>query len=347
MDPASIALPDRPLVVRPPSLGVGGIAVIVAAVVAVAVCVVAPVGDLVTDVRFAGKAVPVSGATVEGSCSSGTLFTTCEVTLSAPRRGAPPLRRQVDYLFAELGVEHHTFHVLADPARPSLLTTDLALERLWNRIITLVVSAVLFALGAMAVLLALAGDLRAQRATVRALSRQVVRPVLLRMDSYTLGKWVVAGNRARTWQVPNAARPIVMDPERRLILGITAGDGAFAMPLDRDLRWIGLDDPERRALREALGPDRLGGWLGALDSPAMAAARGRWRRIARTLVIASLVLAAATCGAAWRVFGAGGGDMEDAVGWLGFALCGGGALGCLLGAARVRAKAARHQAILR
>jgi hypothetical protein len=57
-----------------------------------------------------------------------------------------------------------------------------------------------------------------------------------------------------------------MDPARRLILGVTAGDGAFTLPLDRRLRWLGLDDAERGALLEALGPDPLGSWLVALDT---------------------------------------------------------------------------------
>lgn len=349
MNPASIALPDRPLVVRPPGLRFVGVAVIGVLLAAVALCAVAPIGDLVTDLGLASKAMPVAGATVDGSCSIHAIFTSCDVTLTAPRRGAPPLRRKVDYLFVEVGVVHHAFRVLADPARPALLTTDLALDRLWNRVITLVVSAVLSAFVIIAVLLGLGATLRMQRATARALSRQVLRFTLLRMDDYALGQWAVvaAGSAARRWEIPNRARPIVMDPARRLILGITAGDGAFAMPLDRDLRWIGLDPAERRALREALGSDRLGGWLGALDTPATATERGRWRRLARGLARAGLVFGAATAGTAWWAFAEHGRGAGEHVADLVFALCGAVALGLLLGAARIRAKAARHEAILR
>lgn len=349
MTPVPIALPDRPLVVRPPGLRVVGCAVIAALVACGVLGVVAPIGDLVTDLGLAGKAVPVPGATVEGSCSIGAAFTTCDVTLTAPGRAAPAQHRKVNYLFVEIGVVRHTFRVLADPARPALLTTDLGLDRLWNRVITLAVSAILSALGVMALLVGLGGSIRTQRATVRALSRQVLRFVMLRVDGYARGEWAVvtAGGAGRVWQVANRARPIVMDPERRLILGITAGDGAFAMPLDRDLRWIGLDPTERRALREALGPDRLGGWLGALDTPAMAAVRGRWRRLARGVVRVGLMFAVATAGSAWWAFAEDGRGAGAGIAELVFAVCGAFALGLMIGAAQIRAKAARHEAILR
>jgi hypothetical protein len=108
-------------------------------------------------------------------------------TYTLPRHGAPRQRCNVNYLFVEVGVVRHTFRALADPAHPSLLTTDVALDRLWNRIITLVVSAVLSAFSIMAVLLGLGGALRTQRATVRALSRQVLRFVLLRMTTTGAG----------------------------------------------------------------------------------------------------------------------------------------------------------------
>ena len=349
MTPAPIALPDRPLVVRPPGLRLVWVAVIAVLAVSVALAIVAPVGDIVTDLGLAGKAVPVPGGTVDGSCSIGSLYTTCDITLIAPRHAAPAQRRKVNYLFAEIGVLHHTFRVLADPAQPAVLTTDLGLDRLWNRIITLVVGAVLSALGMMTLLLAIGGSIRMQRATVRALSRQALRFVMLRVDGYVLGRWAVvtAGGAGRVWHVANRARPIVMDPDRRLILGITAGDGAFAMPLDRDLRWLGLDAAERRALREALGPERLGGWLGALDMPAMAAERARWRRLARVGVRAGLVFATASVGTAWWAFAEGGRGAGEHIADLVFALCGAIALGLLLGAVFVRAKAARHEAILR
>ena len=81
-----------------------------------------------------------------------------------------------------------------------------------------------------------------QRATLCALSQQVLRRVLLRVDRYALGHWTVTalslGRRAVSWNVPNRARPIVMDSSRRAVLGVTAGDGQISMPLDAVLGLI-------------------------------------------------------------------------------------------------------------
>jgi hypothetical protein len=75
------------------------------------------------------------------------------------------------------------------------------------------------------------------------------------------------------------------------VLGITAGDGQIAMPLDAELAWIELAADERRFLLDQLGPDRLGGWLAALDSDELRVERGRLRRMARGTAIASMCLA--------------------------------------------------------
>jgi hypothetical protein len=274
----SIAFPDRPLVVRVPGAELvsrTGLILFVAAIAAVGGFLLVPqVGDLVTDVRLAGKAVPVLGGHADGHCTSHRgVLTECEATLTA---GRP--RRTVHYFFVDLHVGDYQVRVLADPAQPELLTTDLALDHLWNRALTFGLVAPMFALFVFGLAFATGKELRLQRATARALSNQVLRPVLLRMTSYTLGSWVVApaGGEQRSWRVSRRARPIVMDAERRLILGVTAGDGAFTVPLDRALRWIRVDERERQALLVALGP--LGS-PAALDSPVRAAERKRWRKV--------------------------------------------------------------------
>ena len=170
------------------------------------------------------------------------------------------------------------------------------------------------------------------------------------MEHYALGSWEVSSSREhtsslRTWAVPRTARPIVMDAERKLVLGVTAGDGAVIMPLDNQLRWIGLDQPERLRLLEQLGADRLGGWLGALDSAASAAERQRLRKFVRGGTVAALVLAAIAGASAWVVL-----PVEDlldapAIAWLAGG-CGTAAVGLGLGAAILAVKVRRMDAIL-
>ena len=311
MSELMIRLPDRPLRVRPPGVGLGSqLAILVWAVFVLAALswmVIRPIGDLLTDRELAGKAQPVAGARVHGRCSVHLGFvTSCDGTLTVPRSGQPDLTRAVDYFFIDAHTGDYLITVVADPARPELLSTDLGLEKLTNRMITLVVLGPLFLVIGVVGLVVARRKVGGQRATLRALSRQVLRPVLLRMDRYALGRWTVTalspGARPVRWNVPNRARPIVMDPSRRAVLGVTAGNGQIAMPLDAELRWIDLAADERRALLDQLGPDRLGGWLAALDSGELKAERGRLRRMARGIAIAGVCLAALAGGAAWVAF---------------------------------------------
>jgi hypothetical protein len=306
-----IRLPDRPLRVHPPGTGPGSqLAVLVWAVFVLAGLpwmVIRPIGDLLTDRELAGKAQSVAGARVHGRCSLHLgLLTTCDATLTVPRPGQPDLTRAVNYFFIDAHADGHHMAVVGDPARPELLSTDLGLDKLTNRMITLVVLGPLFLVIGVVGLVVARRTVGRQRATLRALSRQVLRPVLLRMDRYALGHWTVTalspGAQPVSWNVPKRARPIVMDPSRRAVLGVTAGDGQIAMPLDAQLGWIDLAADERRHLLDQLGPDRLGGWLAALDSGELQGERGRLRRMARGITIAGMCLAALAVGAASVAF---------------------------------------------
>lgn len=345
MLPASIALPDRSLACRPPGAGLASVAwrwlLVLALLVPGAALLIPPVGDLVRDFGLAGAAVPVPGARAEGRCSTHqAIFTDCDVTLTAPG----PHRRVVHYMFVDFHAGDYRVDVLADPARPDVLTTDLALAKRWNRALTFALAAALFGLAVLALFRFTASEVRWQRATLRALSNQRLRLVLLPMADYGLGGWVVRTDAGvRRWRMPRRARPIVMDPVRRLILAVTAGDGRFTLPLDRDLRWINLNDGERRAVLAAVPPDGLGAWLTALDSPAMAAVRRGWRRAARVIGGVGLAFSLATGASAGWAFSASGTQEAIAV----FALCFAFAAGALLGAGLLRAKVARHEAILR
>jgi hypothetical protein len=54
------------------------------------------------------------------------------------------------------------------------------------------------------------------------------------------------------WNVPRRARPVRVGAGAA-ILGVTAGDGRLAMPLDERLTWIKLSREERDLLRMQLG----------------------------------------------------------------------------------------------
>ena len=98
--------------------------------------------DLVADWRIHAAARPVPGGRVDkGSCSSNLVFNICDGTLTVPT-AAGPVTRSVNFIFTGLHVGDYTVQVVGDPAHPELPTTDMALDRLWNRTITLLAAIV-------------------------------------------------------------------------------------------------------------------------------------------------------------------------------------------------------------
>lgn len=105
-------------------------------------CAIYTAPAVISDWQVRGTAQPVpAGRVSEGSCSSKLVIHICDATLTL-RTPQGTVTRRVNYLFTGLHTGDYNVEVLADPARPELVTTDLGLDRLWNRTITLVVIAV-------------------------------------------------------------------------------------------------------------------------------------------------------------------------------------------------------------
>lgn len=98
---------------------------------------------LVSDWRVREAARPLDGAeVVKGRCSTKLVLTICDATLRAQGPGGP-VTREVNYAFTGLHMGDYSVRALTDPAHPELVTTDLGLDRLWNRTITLALGAAL------------------------------------------------------------------------------------------------------------------------------------------------------------------------------------------------------------
>ena len=90
-------------------------------------------------VRDAAQSVPDARVS-DGKCTSKIVIHICDATL-ALRTPAGPVTRRVNYVFAGFHAGDYRVGVMADPARPDLVTTDLGLDRLWNRTLTLLAGA--------------------------------------------------------------------------------------------------------------------------------------------------------------------------------------------------------------
>ncbi|HNJ08066.1 MAG TPA: hypothetical protein PLY77_08955 [Plasticicumulans sp.] len=305
--------PDRPLRVNPP--GTGAAAGFGTLLWALLICagigwlVLPPVRDLIDDYSLSGSLQPVAHSSVEGRCSYWAgLIVRCDATLGAPAPGGGRYSRKVDYFFVEpLHTGDWTVTVVADPARPALLTTDLALAKLANRSWTLGILGPFFLFGALAALFGARGTLGDRRALKQALSDRVLRPVPLRMEHYAAGRWTLSApdGSTRLWTVPGNARPIVLAPPQPLVLGVTPADGGGpAMPLDDGLRWLGLRRDERRLLLSDLGSKReLRARLRVLADLGPAQEAAKFTRSARRTALIGLLLALVGGAAAAVVWG--------------------------------------------
>lgn len=251
------ALPRRPLRARPPLPRFGDIRALLTALLFLGMLGfslfwVAPV--LVTDWQARSTAVRVKGGDLtDGHCSSKFFIEDCDVTLTAPvvsaQGGRGSISRTVHYVFASFEGGDFTAAVVADPQHPEWLTTDLGLDRFWNRVVSLALESAL--LGTLIVFSA-RGFVRSLRAA-RYWSKAELFPVplqlvgLQRTRAYT-AKWTLRAENGPTmwWYPPRRFQPFVLGPANR-VLGLTTKDGRSIMPLDAGLRWVKLSAQEREA----------------------------------------------------------------------------------------------------
>ncbi|GJD42428.1 hypothetical protein AFCDBAGC_0264 [Methylobacterium cerastii] len=114
-------------------LGVAGLCGVLVA------CALYTAPAVLSDWQVREAAQPVPDARVsDGRCSTKLVVHICDATLSlSTPKGA--VTRRVNYVFTGVHLGDDSISVMADPARPDLVTTDLGLDRLVNRTITLVV----------------------------------------------------------------------------------------------------------------------------------------------------------------------------------------------------------------
>ncbi len=205
---------------------------------------------IIDDVQMRDRARPVQMARIEsGRCSSRlAVIHTCDADLVATTKDGV-VRRSVHHLFFDFHIGNWTARVMADPARPGILTTDIGLDRIWHRIAT---AALMALLG----LLVLFGPWRhvrraaEERRRVAALSAQGFSPVALGVQGWQGQVVTVVDPRGGThrWTMPAKTMLFGVGPGQ--VLGV-AVPGGEAFPLDEKLRWADFTAHERAALKQA------------------------------------------------------------------------------------------------
>ncbi len=210
---------------------------------------------LISDFRVQQTAQPLANAHVEGRCSSrAAIFHDCDVKLVFRRKG-DEVRREVHYLFVDFHTGSYSARVMGDPDHPETMTTDLGLDKLWNRVATLLGMAVI-GIGMLAGIVIVMRGNRADARALRRLSGQALQPVPLQFLGWQGNDgWRVAGQDGlqHLWRVPRKAKPLILDAQRGLVLGVTAAGAEKPFPLDDRLRWVDLQPGERAAVLQAAG----------------------------------------------------------------------------------------------
>ena len=258
MFPILAAFPQRPLKLR---LGRGslggwmmallGLLLFGAFIVMVAIDIGPAIRD---DFAVRDQARPASFARVsEGRCQSRLfLVQNCDLTLAWRDKDGSHTRK-VSYMFVEPHMGSWTANAVMDPQRPSLVTTDLGLDRLWNRVAT-ALGGLVFAVLLIGGLVVAARKAQAKGGELKALSGRVLQPVAVAFDGWGQGpSWRVRDERGATfeWPVRKSDKPYVLDAQRGLVLALRDPAGGPAFPLDEKLRFVTLTAEERARIDAA------------------------------------------------------------------------------------------------
>jgi hypothetical protein len=189
----------------------------------------------------------------EGRCRSRLfLFQTCDLTIAWRGKDGTGTRK-VSYMFVEPHMGSWTAVPMMEPARPGLVTTDLGLDRLWNRVGTAAggLAAALLLIGGL-VLAALKGQAKGGQVKALAGRTLVAAPVLFR--GWGEGpSWRVEDEHGQVfeWPVRKSDKPLVLDAARGLVLALRDPAGGPAFPLDEKLRFVRLTQEERARIEAA------------------------------------------------------------------------------------------------
>lgn len=258
MSPVLQAFPQRSLRLKPGRGRVGASITMIAGVLVV-LGVAAWVGFMLapplwSDYQVRETAVPSRDVRMlNGRCRTRLfLLHDCDVHLRYDAKGRQAVR-EVHYLFVAPGGGNFTVQGRVDPRRPELLTSDLGIDYLWNRIATALAMAAIGALIGLGLIAAGRRTLRDAGAAA-ALSGRNLQPVPAQFVTWGQEpSWTVRdeyGNQF-TWPVRKSDKPFIIDPQRSLVLALREAPGAPVFPLDEKLRFVDLTEPERQRILAA------------------------------------------------------------------------------------------------
>lgn len=264
----STALPDRPIAVQPPRsigpLSASGLFVMLFGFLAGALWWLGP--DLARDLTIRSEVAPARGVSVEAARCRNRLavIVLCDVRY-ASAAAETASSATLWYLFVGAAGAEPVL-LLADRADPRRVTTDLGLDKLWHRTLTLflVVALLVLCIGLSAHVV-LQGT-RTRRQLI-GLTGQRLRPLVVGVETsvpiaHKRRRWTYlyddAGVERRAFiELPTRVDPLFVTSDRKRALAVGGPAGGVPLLLDAPLSALDLTETEREtfyaACRKALG----------------------------------------------------------------------------------------------
>lgn len=219
------------------------------------------VPDLVRDAAILGKAEPATQARfVSGRCRSKLVIHFCDIVMER-RTPQGPVRAESNAAFFDLHVGSYSVRLMQKAGDPTQVTTDIALDHYWNRVITSAGFVLLFGFGALALLKqALQPGAGAVNDRYKILSGRLLTPVAVDIRGQTQPDkanwlWTYAPSSSGPalgqdfeLALPAGTWPFVLDREGRRALAVTDTAGGPVLMLDAALGLLDLKDEERAGI---------------------------------------------------------------------------------------------------
>lgn len=270
LDGLANALPRRPIVVRPPPtigpLAAIGLFALLFGMLGGVLWWLGP--DLARDWRMRNDAVAAGDARIEEARCRAWLVVLkfCDVTVLDERDTAGG-KRTLWYAFIDVAGEQRVV-LQRSRSDPSLITTEFGLEKLFSRLVTLLLLCAIFMFCIGVAVVVLLKAMRARRAFA-GLSGQRLVPVVVEIERNNLvpprrRMWVYlyddGGKQERTFvEWASQERPMFATADERWALALRGEQGGTPLLLDAGLMCLDLTEAEKAAFYDACRAAFAGG----------------------------------------------------------------------------------------
>lgn len=260
------SFPKRPLIVSPKGAGFFRNAglflltnVVAVGILSWQVFLILP--DLVLDWKISHDFIKVERGTLnKGECETRKkLFVTCKLNVTSWDSGSG-VSRESEIAFFDISLGDYSADVVKFRPNPKLIATDFAIEKLYSRIgffLVFTIGSILSVLYAFIVLFRAGKPKRIGKK----LSHKILKPILVKVKSIKNASNSTAlnysydsfGKEKKDQIFFYKTGPLcIFDNNTSFALAVTDNEAGSVLPVDADLQWLDMTDPEKEKLFSVL-----------------------------------------------------------------------------------------------